>query len=177
MRHRVDGRKFGRSGSHRMAMFRNLVSNLILHEKIVTTDAKAKELRRIAEKLISRAKRIGGALGKSRLTKKQRQSRLASYREIRRWLPMEAFDEGGLGINLPGKLLDEIAPRYAQIDGGYTRIFKIGNRRGDNASMSVIEFVPAAKKEKAEKEKEIRKRKRPLFASRSKKEIASLSPN
>ena len=79
MRHRVDGRKFGRSVSHRRAMFRNLVGNLILHEKVVTTDAKAKELRRVAEKLVTKAKKAGSSAGKARLTKKQRLSRLSGW--------------------------------------------------------------------------------------------------
>lgn len=170
MRHRVDGRKFGRSGSHRQAMFRNLVAGLILHEKIVTTDAKAKELKRVADKLISKAKRAGSALGKSKITEKQRQERLAAYREIRKLLPMESFDDKGLGVNLAGKLLDEIAPRYAEVNGGYTRTFKIGNRRGDNAPMAVIEFIPATGKSARPEEGKKKKPKRSVFPSKSKKE-------
>jgi large subunit ribosomal protein L17 len=170
MRHRVDGRKFNRSGSHRKAMFRRLVANLILHEKIVTTDAKAKEVRRVTEKLVSKAKKVGKALGKSRLTKKQRLDRLSAYREIRKWLPMEVFDQEGLSVSLPGKLLDEIAPRYAETRGGYTRIFKVGNRRGDNAPMAVIEFIPSGKKEEKPTEEKKKKKRRSIFSSRSKKE-------
>jgi len=154
-------------------MFRNLVGNLILHEKIVTTDAKAKELRRVAEKLITKAKRAGEALGKTKVTKKQRLQRLAAYREIKSWLPMEASDNQGMSVNLAGKLLDEIAPRYAGTQGGYTRIFKVGPRRGDNAPMSLIEFVPASAPKAAEKPvEEKKKKKRSIFAGKSKKETA-----
>lgn len=171
MRHRVDGRKFGRSVSHRQAMFRNLVGNLILHEKIVTTDAKAKELRRVAEKLVTKAKKAGGSPGKTRLTKKQRLTRLAAYREIRSWLPFEAFDNKGLSVNLAGKLIDELAPRYLGIDGGYTRILKVGNRKGDNASMAVIEFIPSVKQEeKPEEDKKRKRKRRSIFGGKSKKE-------
>jgi large subunit ribosomal protein L17 len=157
MRHRVDGRKFDRSGSQRLAMFRNLVASLILHEKIITTDAKAKELRRLAERLVTRAKRVGRTAGKGRLTKQQRLDKLTAYRDIKKWLPMEAFDDEGLSVSLAGKLLDELAPRYAARRGGYTRILKIGPRRGDNAPLSAIEFLPPA--QKAEKHEEEKKKK------------------
>ena len=168
MRHKVDGRKFGRSGSHRLAMFRNLVSNLVLHEKIITTDAKAKELRRVAEKLVTKAKKAGSTPDK-KLTKNQRLKRLSAFREIKKWLCAEAFDDKGLGVNLTAKLMDEIAPRYAATKGGYTRILKIGNRRGDNAPLSVIEFVPAGAKEKRPEEEKKKKRKG-IFFGKSKKE-------
>ncbi|MFH1435191.1 MAG: 50S ribosomal protein L17 [Pseudomonadota bacterium] len=168
MRHKVDGRKFGRGGSHRLAMFRNLVSNLVLHEKIVTTDAKAKELRRVAEKLVTKAKKAGTAPGK-KLTKNQRQVKLAAFREIKKWLCAEVFDDKGLGVNLAAKLMDEIAPRYVATKGGYTRILKIGNRRGDNAPLSVIEFVPTAVEVKKPEEEKKKKRKG-IFSGKSKKE-------
>lgn len=174
MRHKVDGRKFGRSGSHRKAMFRNLMANLIIHEKIKTTDAKAKELRRIAEALITKAKTIhteasklkGSSKGKK---EKLKNIRLKVYRELKSFLPWEAFDEKGVGISVVGKLMDEIAPRYKDINGGYTRVLKIGFRRGDNAPLSVIEFRPVHQKREEEKDKTKRKKSK-FFTGGSKKE-------
>ena len=146
MRHLKDGRKFGRNASHRKAMFRNLAANLILHEKIVTTDVKAKELRRIADRLITVAKGAQGTLRKdpAKLSREDRELRLRAYRQLRSFLPYDAFDEKGMGTDLVGKLMDEIAPRYVDRNGGYTRIMKLGNRKGDNALMSAIEWLPAA---------------------------------
>jgi len=173
MRHLMDGRKFDRSPSNRLAMFRNLVAGLVMHGKIVTTDAKAKEVRRIAEKLVTTAKHAGKGIGKGGkgLTKKARAGRLAAYRAIRSWLPMEAYDEKGEGVNLTGKLMDEIAPRYLATAGGYTRIFKIGNRKGDNARMSLIEFAPAVEAPAKDEGKAKPKAKKGLFSAlRSKKD-------
>jgi large subunit ribosomal protein L17 len=116
MRHRISGRKLGRNASHRKAMFRNMVTSLFEHERVQTTDAKAKELRRVAEKLITLGKR--GDLHARRLV-------LAYVR-----------DKG-----VVAKLFDEISPRYAQRPGGYTRIIKVGERRGDGAPVSFLELV------------------------------------
>jgi len=116
MRHNKAGRRLGRTTSHRIAMFRNMVTSLMAHEKITTTDAKAKELRPIAEKLITLGKR--GDLHARRLA--------ASY--IR--------DKAAVA-----KLFSVIGPRYAERPGGYTRIVKLGVRQGDNASLSLIELV------------------------------------
>lgn len=170
MRHRVDGRKFGRNTSHRLAMLRNLVANLIIHEKLITTVAKAKELRRVAEKLVTRAKGVDS--GKGKMTKKRKIQRLMVYREIKKYLPMEAYDNEGLSVNLAGKLIDEIAPRYMERKGGYTRIFRIGNRKGDNAPLCLIELLPATKREEKEEkeEKEKKKSRKSIFSSKSKKE-------
>jgi large subunit ribosomal protein L17 len=156
MRHLKAGRKFGRNTSHRRAMFRNLAANLVLHERIETTDAKAKELRRIAERLITKATRLGDDLGKdtSKLSDSERQQVLAkrvhAQRIVGRFLPRfvsKQTPEGELEeIDLIYKLFHDIAPRYmervkAGKGGGYTRIVKIGSRRGDNAPISIIEFV------------------------------------
>lgn len=116
MRHRKSGRKLGRNTSHRKAMLRNMVTSLFQHDKIKTTDARAKELRKIAEKLITLAKR--GDLHARRLV-------LEVVREKK----------------VVARLFDEIAPRYADRPGGYTRIIKLGHRAGDNASLSIIELV------------------------------------
>jgi len=116
MRHNKSGRRLGRTTSHRVAMFRNMVTSFLTHERIVTTDAKAKELRPIAEKMIT--------LGKKGDLHAIRQA--ASY--IR--------DKGTVT-----KLFSAIAPRYKERSGGYTRIIKLGIRPGDAAPLSVIELV------------------------------------
>lgn len=156
MRHLKAGRKFGRNTSHRRAMFRNLAANLVLHERIETTDAKAKELRRIAERLITKATRLGDDLGKdtSKLSDSERQQVLAkrvhAQRIVGRFLPRFVSKQNPEGeleeIDLIYKLFHDIAPRYmervkAGKGGGYTRIVKLGSRRGDNAPISIIEFV------------------------------------
>ena len=116
MRHRVGGRKLQRTSAHRIALFRNMSAALIKHEQITTTVAKAKELRPYVEKLITLAKK--GGLSNRRLA----HARL--------------LDDAQLV-----KLFDVLAGRYADRNGGYTRIIKAGFRYGDNAPMAVIEFV------------------------------------
>lgn len=151
MRHRKAGRKFGRNTSHRRAMFRNLAANLLLHERIQTTAAKAKELRRIAERLISRAARLDADLGVdvSTLSEEERRRVLArrshAQRSVARFLPRwgtRTLDDGSSeDVDLVYKLFHEIGPRYVGRPGGYTRVVKMINRRGDNASMALIELV------------------------------------
>ena len=116
MRHGKAGRKLNRTSSHRKAMFANMVASLIEHEQIVTTLPKAKELRPIVEKLVTLGKR--GDLH-------ARRQAIAAVRDER----------------LVRRLFDTVAPRYAERNGGYTRIMKAGFRYGDNAPMAVIEFV------------------------------------
>ena len=116
MRHANRGRKLNRTASHRKAMFANMVASLIEHEQIVTTLPKAKDLRPIVEKMITLGKR--GDL------------------HARRQAISRVRDD-----SVVGKLFDTLAPRYAERQGGYTRIMKAGFRRGDNAPMAVIEFV------------------------------------
>ncbi|HIA73807.1 MAG TPA: 50S ribosomal protein L17 [Gemmatimonadetes bacterium] len=116
MRHRKKGRKLQRTASHRRAMLRNLATSLFRHERIETTTAKAKELRPYAERLITLARR--GDLHARRLVARKIQDR-----------------------EVLGKLFDEIASRYAERPGGYTRILKLGNRKGDAAEISLIELV------------------------------------
>lgn len=116
MRHKRKGRKLGRTSAHRKAMLNNMVVSLFQHERIKTTEPKSKELRRTAEKLITLAKR--GDLHARRLAAKR------------------VHDKGVLQ-----KLFTDIGPRYADRNGGYTRIVKLGTRFGDGAPMAVIELV------------------------------------
>lgn len=168
MRHLKSGRKFDRSASSRRAMFRNLAANLILHERIETTDAKAKELRRVAERLISKAVRLGPVAftkppaevpedpGKAKELRAAAARRLHVERLIRSYIPrfgVKVQESGETArIDLVEKVLVDLAKRFQGRPGGYTRIVKIAHRRGDNAPMSVIEFVgpeDSARKAKA----------------------------
>jgi len=116
MRHKVAGRKLGRPSGHRKAMYRNLVTDLLSYEKLTTTEAKAKEVRGLAEKMITLGKEGG----------------LSSRRRALSFI----FDE-----KVTEKVFDELAPRYAERPGGYTRIIKLGPRLGDGAAMVQIELV------------------------------------
>jgi len=116
MRHRKSGRKLNRNSSHRDAMFRNMAASLVEHEAIRTTLPKAKELRRVIEPLVTRAKTDGVA------------NRRLAFARLR--------DKA-----VVGKLFTDIGPRMAGRPGGYTRILKTGMRPGDNAPMAIIEFV------------------------------------
>ncbi|HFB65582.1 MAG TPA: 50S ribosomal protein L17 [Aeromonadales bacterium] len=116
MRHRKSGRKFNRTGSHRKAMFRNMAVSLFEHEAIRTTVAKAKELRRVAEPLITLSKQDSVA-----------NRRLAFSRTRSK--------------SIVGKLFTEIGPRYQERPGGYLRVMKCGFRTGDKAPMAIVELV------------------------------------
>ena len=116
MRHRMSGRKLNRTSQHRQMLFRNMSQALIKHEQIVTTLAKARELRPVVERLITLGKR--GDLHARRLA-------FARLRDN----------------DMVSKLFDALAERYADRQGGYTRIIKAGYRYGDSAAMAVIEFV------------------------------------
>jgi large subunit ribosomal protein L17 len=147
MRHKNSGRKFDRNTSSRRAMLRNLTANLILHEKIETTDAKAKELRRVAERLITKARRLGAVAytTQAELSPSDRARRLAASRMIAAYIPRFGvrIETGGAPnrVDLVEKVLLDLARRYASRPGGYTRIVKFGPRRGDNAPISLIELV------------------------------------
>lgn len=116
MEHRIAGRKLGRPKSQRVALLRSLVADLIRHERIHTTEAKAKEARGLAEKLITYGKR--GTLHHRRLAL----SRLPNKEMI-------------------SKVFDDLATRYADRPGGYTRVLKVGQRKGDAAPVALIELV------------------------------------
>ncbi len=116
MAHRIAGRRLGRSASHRLALFRNQVTDLLRHEKIVTTEAKAKEVRSIAEKVIT--------LGKDgSLHARRRALRIVTDKDV------------------VTKIFDDLGPRFASRPGGYTRIVKLGLRLGDGAHMAQLELV------------------------------------
>ena len=116
MRHKVAGRKLGRSSAHRKALFRNLVTDLLNYEKITTTEAKAKEIHSWAERMITLGKEGG----------------LNSRRQALSFI---------LDKRIADKVFNELAPRYAERPGGYTRIIKLGPRLGDGAPMAQIELV------------------------------------
>ncbi len=116
MKHKISARKLGRTSSHRDAMFRNMVTSLFEHERIVTTKEKAKELRPIAEKMITLAKR----------------GDLHARRQALSYIRSKDVVE---------KLFTDIQEQFAERKGGYTRILQTGVRKGDNASMAIIELV------------------------------------
>jgi large subunit ribosomal protein L17 len=116
MRHMKSGRKLNRTQSHRKALFANMATSLIKHEQIVTTLPKAKELRRVTDKLITLGKK-GDLHSRRRAASQLRDERMAK------------------------KLFDELGPRYKDRPGGYTRVLKAGFRQGDCAPMAVIELV------------------------------------
>ena len=121
MSHNVSGRKFDRPTAQRTAMYRNLVMNLMDSEKIVTTEAKAKEIRGMTEKMITLGKKSG----------------LSSYRQALAFITDE---------KVTAKVFAELGPRYSTRNGGYLRILKYGFRKGDNAPMALVELLdrPAA---------------------------------
>lgn len=159
MRHAMRHRKLGRTSSHREALFRNQLQSLVQNERIITTLPKAKELRPIAEKVITRGKH----------------GTVHDRRWVLRWV---------LSRDLVKKLFDEIAPRFQERPGGYLRIVKLGPRQGDGAEMAVLELVErseaapapeapkeAGKKAKAKKEPEEKQKK-----EKPKKEAKSQKP-
>jgi large subunit ribosomal protein L17 len=139
MRHQVFGRRLSRDSGHRKALRRNLISDLLTHEQILTTEAKARMLRPAAERVITVAKRglAKGANDPSALV----HARRVAAKRISRYHTHE--DEGGdrTEVDVLQKLFDELAPRYADRPGGYTRLVKIGKRPGDNADMAVLMLV------------------------------------
>jgi large subunit ribosomal protein L17 len=116
MQHNRAGRKLRRTTSHRLAMFSNQLASLMTHERIETTLSKAKELRPLAERLVTRAKNDG----------------VAARRHVARWIPDRTTVK---------KLFETIAPRFVDRPGGYTRILRLGARKGDAAEAAILEFV------------------------------------
>ncbi len=118
MRHRVVGRKLGRTAAHRKAMLRNMVTSLFEHDKIATTDAKAKELRRLADKMVTLAKR-------GDLHARRQASAVIRKKKV------------------TARLFDELRARFSDREGGYVRVIKKGFRLGDGAPVSIVELVGA----------------------------------
>jgi large subunit ribosomal protein L17 len=125
MRHRKQGRKLGRTSAHRKALFRNQLTALFTHERIITTVAKAKELRPLAERMVSLA----------------RTGTLPARRKVLTMVPDK---------ETVARLFDDIAPRFMDRPGGYTRIMRLGRRRGDGAQLAIIEFVDYELSEKGD---------------------------
>lgn len=142
MRHRKSGRKLGRNASHRDAMFRNMVTSLIEEERIQTTVAKAKELRRVAEKLITQgghhALSVVDAANSDEERTQRTMARVAAVRQAARVVRNRDALQ---------KLFGELAERFKDRPGGYTRIIRIGNRHGDNAEMAIIELLAGGEAE------------------------------
>ncbi|MCF7824245.1 MAG: 50S ribosomal protein L17 [Candidatus Marinimicrobia bacterium] len=140
MRHRKDGRKLGRTASHRKAMLANMAANLFIHKQIQTTHPKALEARRLAETLITKAKK----------------GDIHSRRMVLKVIPQK---------DVVKILFDEIAPQYAEREGGYTRIIKLGQRKNDAADVSLltlVDFDPSGKVTKAESKKGKKKASTPV---------------
>lgn len=133
MRHRLAGRKLGRTTSHRLAMLRNMVTEFLDKERIITTVPKAKELRPYAEKIIT--------LGKRESLHARRQALSVIRRKA-----------------VVHKLFDTLGPRYADRNGGYTRIVRLGFRKGDNAEMAIIELIDRETEAPAPDKKESKKK-------------------
>lgn len=145
MRHKKAGRQFGRDTSSRRAMLRNLAANLITHERIETTDAKAKELRRVAEKLISKAKRLGKTAytPQAELSPADKAKRLHAERLVGAYVPRFGINAAGDKVDIIEKVMTLLTKRFETRPGGYTRITKLGPRRGDGAPLSMIELIDA----------------------------------
>ena len=145
MRHNMTHRKLGRVTEHRRALFRNQLKSLITHERIVTTLPKAKELRPIAEKVVT--------LGRQK-------DSVHARRQAARWLTDR---------DLVARLFTVIGPRFVSRPGGYTRIVKLGPRRGDGAELAILEFVdyklPEAKEKPVGDSAKDKKRKKPAAAA------------
>ncbi len=147
MRHNVSGRKLNRTSAHRKMLYRNLVTSLFKHERITTTVPKAKEARILAEKMITFAKK--GDLHSRRMAARK--------------------------LNEPAvlqKLFEEIAPRYNERPGGYTRIMRLGARKGDNAELAILELVDNTAKPKVLDSKK-RSRQRRILEAEEKAEAAA----
>lgn len=151
MRHRKDTKKLGRTSSHRKAMLSNLVSSVLEHKHVRTTTVKAKEARRVVDRMITHAKKNTVA------------ARRLVFSQLRR-------------RDIVKSLFDEIAPKYATRNGGYTRVLKIGRRQGDGAEISILELVgyEGVQLEKqqaaAEKRAERKKRKQEEIKSEAERE-------
>lgn len=147
MRHQVKGKKLSRNSAQRKALFKNLINALVIHGEIKTTESKAKAIRGLVDKLITKGKR--GTFQARRL--------------------VGAFLQNKIAVN---KIVDELSPTFKNRPGGFTKIVRLGPRRGDDAMMVKLELVekPKPKEEKKNKEKEMPSNKEKSPASKNKKE-------
>jgi len=141
MRHLAQGRKLGRTTAHRQALLRNLVTSFLEKERVVTTAAKAKEARPLAEKMITLAKR----------------NTLHTRRQALAFVTKESVVR---------KLFDKLGPRFSERPGGYTRIIKTGPRAGDGADMAVLEMIGTEFKLKEKKKKDIKEKAKAAAAAK-----------
>jgi large subunit ribosomal protein L17 len=158
MRHKNKVRQLGRTHSHRKAMFENMVTSLFEHERIITTKQKGKELKIISEKLITRAK------NNIDIPESESEKKLHNKREVLRVIKNRT---------IVAKLFDDIAPRFKERKGGYTRMYLLGVRRGDSAEMAIVELVervPKAERTKAKADKKSEKPKKDKQDKKDKKE-------
>ncbi|HOJ62858.1 MAG TPA: 50S ribosomal protein L17 [Spirochaetota bacterium] len=132
MNHLEKFKKLNRTHSHRRALYRNMIESLLKHERITTTVVKAKEIRRIVEKIITRAK----------------EKTLSNIRIVNRLIKNKAMLK---------RLFDEIGPRFVNRNGGYTRIYKLGKRKGDGADLAILEILPEIDTAKSDKKKKKKK--------------------
>jgi len=144
MRHRNNVRILGRSHEHRKAMYANMLTSLFQHERIMTTKQKGKELKRLAERLITRAK------ANLNLTENDNAKKLHNKREVMRLIHNE---------DIVKKLFDDIAPRFVTRPGGYTRMYLLDRRQGDAAEMAIVELVVKTEKKQEEKKDKEKKNK------------------
>jgi large subunit ribosomal protein L17 len=175
MRHRMAHRKLGRTSEHRKALLRNLCTSLIVNERLITTLPKAKELRPFAERAIT--------LGKRALMSEAPEAALHARRQAAAYFHTgntNRVPDGGYkrpqaprtaGVAALDKLFDDIAARFADRPGGYTRILKLGARKGDGAEMALIELIGSEAKTVVEEEKKEEKKGRRFFGRRKKAEL------
>ncbi len=140
MRHQKAGRKLGRSASHRLALYRNLVRELLARDRIETTDEKAKEIRRYADRMVT--------LGKEGTLAARRRA-IAFLRDPK----------------VVSRLFADVAPRFAERPGGYTRVVKLGTRVGDAAKLSMIELTGTSEAVESDKKRKRRRTKKPAAAA------------
>jgi large subunit ribosomal protein L17 len=176
MRHRVAHRKLGRKTEHRLALLRNLCTSLITHERLITTLPKAKELRPFAERAITLGKRALAADAPESSLHNRRMAAAYFFGGNTNRLPDGGYKRQQAprtaGVAALDKLFDELASRFAERPGGYTRILKLGARRGDGAEMALIELLGSEAKSVHEDEKKDEKKKGRRFFGRGRKKEA-----
>jgi large subunit ribosomal protein L17 len=176
MRHRVAHRKLGRKTEHRLALLRNLCTSLITHERLITTLPKAKELRPFAERAITLGKRALAADAPQRALHNRRLAAAYFFSGNTNRVPDGGYKRPHAprtaGVAALDKLFDEVAARFVERPGGYTRILKLGTRKGDGAEMALIELLGSEAKEAHKDEKtEEKKKGRRFFGRRKKAEL------